>query len=262
MGSRKNWCFTLNNWTENEKNQLINSMYSQLRFGKEIGENGTPHLQGNIIFYNTYRLSGLRRHFNPRIHWEPTQSAERAGNYVLKENDYEIYYKDKQGLFTDGKSQGRRTDLKEAAEKVTKGTSIEEIAKEFPELYIKYHNGFKSLHLLQARRRTEAAEIRYVDSVQKIPGEYWRIGEDTRFFEGYTGQDVVYLGDYAIDREWRRNLVFGRGEIRVNVKNGSVQWAPKVIYLLGKDPAICEICEQYGQDDNCWKCKGKGLKSQ
>jgi hypothetical protein len=45
------WCFTLNNWTEEEYVQIVQS-FSQgghnYVIGKEVGENGTPHLQGYV----------------------------------------------------------------------------------------------------------------------------------------------------------------------------------------------------------------------
>lgn len=49
----KAWCFTLNNYTENELGALV-QLFSSLAdkyyyiVGEEIGEQGTPHLQGYI----------------------------------------------------------------------------------------------------------------------------------------------------------------------------------------------------------------------
>ncbi len=49
----KAWCFTLNNYTENELGALV-QLFSTLTdkyyyiVGEEIGEQGTPHLQGYI----------------------------------------------------------------------------------------------------------------------------------------------------------------------------------------------------------------------
>ncbi len=49
----KAWCFTLNNYSENELGALV-QLFSSLRetywfiLGEEVGEQGTPHLQGYI----------------------------------------------------------------------------------------------------------------------------------------------------------------------------------------------------------------------
>lgn len=40
----KYWCFTINNWTEIDVPKFLNMEY--LVFGREKGEDGTPHLQG------------------------------------------------------------------------------------------------------------------------------------------------------------------------------------------------------------------------
>ena len=46
------WCFTLNNYTENEYSSILYELESSNQFfyilGKEIGENETPHIQGYI----------------------------------------------------------------------------------------------------------------------------------------------------------------------------------------------------------------------
>ena len=52
------WCFTLNNWTPTEY-EFLSSLFLALShshfyiIGKEVGENGTPHLQGYIALRET-----------------------------------------------------------------------------------------------------------------------------------------------------------------------------------------------------------------
>ena len=45
--SLRRMCFTLNNWTTEEHDKYVeygNTLQMFICFGKEIGENGTPHL--------------------------------------------------------------------------------------------------------------------------------------------------------------------------------------------------------------------------
>lgn len=48
MSQGKNWCFTINNWTEEEFQLLQDIEVQYLVVGKEVGENLTPHLQGYV----------------------------------------------------------------------------------------------------------------------------------------------------------------------------------------------------------------------
>ena len=45
------WCYTLNNYTEEEKENLWKEGTYQIQ-GYEKGSNGTPHIQGYIEFKN------------------------------------------------------------------------------------------------------------------------------------------------------------------------------------------------------------------
>ena len=52
------WCYTLNNYTEEEKENLWKEGTYQIQ-GYEKGSNVTPHIQGYIEFKNAKRLSSL-----------------------------------------------------------------------------------------------------------------------------------------------------------------------------------------------------------
>lgn len=86
----RNWCFTLNNYTDEDIDKLVNSSYKYLIIGKEVAPTtNTPHLQGFIIFPNARRLSTLKADYNKTTHWEiargtPEQNIEycsKSGNF-------------------------------------------------------------------------------------------------------------------------------------------------------------------------------------
>ena len=91
MSRSRNWCFTLVNYTEEEVNHLKGEL-PQVRyivFQREIGENGTRHLQGYLEFEIPERMSFLKR-INARAHWEPRLGSQReAINYCTRENTRE-----------------------------------------------------------------------------------------------------------------------------------------------------------------------------
>lgn len=85
---RRVWCFTLNNYTEDEYKALQDQKTKYIIIGKEKGENGTPHLQGYIQFPCGKRLSALKK-VSPRAHWEEAKgNPEQNFTYCSKDGDY------------------------------------------------------------------------------------------------------------------------------------------------------------------------------
>lgn len=82
----KCWFFTFNNYEEHHIGDLeikFREICSKYIFETEVGESGTPHLQGTIWLKTRMRWE----QFNlPRqIHWEKTRNEEAAANYCAKE---------------------------------------------------------------------------------------------------------------------------------------------------------------------------------
>lgn len=87
----RNWCFTLNNWTEDEYNHLKEGdNFRYLVCGKEVGEEtGTPHLQGYIVFANAVRMATVKKTISPRVHLAIAKgNAEQNRVYCTKGGDY------------------------------------------------------------------------------------------------------------------------------------------------------------------------------
>ncbi|WP_445779176.1 hypothetical protein, partial [Shewanella sp.] len=87
--NQKNWCFTLNNYTEEQYETLLNVDCTYIIIGKEIApETGTPHLQGFISFNKTKRLAACRKIM--QAHWTAcTGTAEQNREYCIKSGSYE-----------------------------------------------------------------------------------------------------------------------------------------------------------------------------
>lgn len=76
-----------------------------LIFGREVGESGTPHLQGFVIFNQTRRFRSAKDLISSRCHIEKAVAkSSQARDYCKKEGDWEEF-----GDFPD--NQGKRTDL-------------------------------------------------------------------------------------------------------------------------------------------------------
>jgi hypothetical protein len=90
----KKWCFTLNNWHKDEFDNISSIVPEFCDFaiiGSEVGESGTPHLQGFIEFKVKKRPKSVFD--NNRIHWEKAK-GNRAQNieYCSKESDVLLHW--------------------------------------------------------------------------------------------------------------------------------------------------------------------------
>lgn len=86
--SRK-WCFTLNNFSEEEYNLLRHTLHLKkwkYILGKEVGsENETPHIQGFIEADNAIRFETLKK-IMPRAHMEVCKGSTLS-NYEYCSKD-------------------------------------------------------------------------------------------------------------------------------------------------------------------------------
>lgn len=81
----KNWCFTLNNYSEKNIDDLLlwfdGSKHNYL-FQEEIGKQNTPHLQGVVSFSSKCRPLENKKNI-PEIHWEKTRSLGHSIIYCI-----------------------------------------------------------------------------------------------------------------------------------------------------------------------------------
>ena len=127
------WVFTVNNWKPDDEDTFQNLDCKYLVYGKEVGDSGTPHLQGFVTFRGQKRLSALKK-VHQTAHWEVAKgTSPQAAKYCKKDGDY--FEKG------DTPSQGKRSDLQLVADLIKAGTSIQEVADEHPTTYMKYGRG-------------------------------------------------------------------------------------------------------------------------
>lgn len=82
------WCFTLNNYENIDISSIVLCFSNKCKFaivGKEVGDSGTPHLQGYCEFKTKCRPKGL---LSERIHWEKAKGNRDANvDYCSKDNN-------------------------------------------------------------------------------------------------------------------------------------------------------------------------------
>lgn len=84
----RGWCFTINNPTEEDSLVPLQEAAVYVIAGKEVGEGGTPHLQGYCYFRTSKSLAQLKV-LLPRAHLEAQKGTlEQAIDYCKKEGDF------------------------------------------------------------------------------------------------------------------------------------------------------------------------------
>lgn len=86
MSRYRCWCFTLNNYTEDEVTHLLNifdTLCKDYAAQEEISQTGTPHIQGYLYFNNNRTFTAVRA-LLPRAHVERARKAIAAKKYCIK----------------------------------------------------------------------------------------------------------------------------------------------------------------------------------
>lgn len=237
----RSWCFTINNPTNAEK-ESVKSLgdHDRVRYivcGNEIGENGTPHLQGFImlrsprVMASVKKLSGMARSHLERMRGTPAQAAE----YCKKDGDF--------WEAGDAPRQGARSDLDEIKREISEGKSELYIADNHFNKWVIYRRSFSAYRrlLVESPRNykswtnvlvgpTGLGKTRFVYQ-QHADDDIFVWGGD-RWFDGYCGQRIALLDDF------RGELAIGfllrlldRYPMQVPIKGGFVNWNPKRIYI-------------------------------
>lgn len=128
--ARYGYCFTLNNYTPDNELALQGSIgqcgISYMSYGREVGAQGTPHLQG---YLQSNQKNKSRFHDKLGIYVMPQQrSAIQARDYTMKDNDYwQAGSFDENIKGTKEKNQGQRSDHDTVKDMIDTGKSYEDI---------------------------------------------------------------------------------------------------------------------------------------
>jgi len=191
----KCWCYTLNNYTEADVERckgLVDGVEYHV-FGREVGESGTPHLQGFIKFEVRKRLLAVKALIGSNPHLEYAHHPDNAAAYCKKEDpDYFEY-----GTY---KGAGKRTDIDEFKAFIQQASIEkrkvydEDLRQEFSSLYSRsakfmkeYRDDHKVEELMETHplrawqeqlntdlnREPEARKIIFMVDVEGNAGKSW-----------------------------------------------------------------------------------------
>lgn len=202
----RHWCWTLNNYTDDEQAHIRAIECTYLVFGREVGEQeGTPHLQGFITTHTRQRFTQVKALFPDRVHLEKARgSPDQADEYCRKDGDFEFF-----GTRPAGRKRTRDELAVQFREAVQSGgsTALVEWADANPGVHaFSGHNLLRNYQSLVIPRRREgvtctwivgptgsgkshAAWLKYPDAFSKEPRHKW--------WSGYLGEKSVIIDDFG-----------------------------------------------------------------
>lgn len=250
MSLARNWCFTINNYSDDDQallRELVpRGLALYLVFGRETGASGTKHLQGYIQLSTKKRIKWLKNTIHATAHFESARGTPQENTtYCTKDGDAEEI-----GVRQPG--QGARTDLQAVVDMVRAGATIRKIAEEHPQAAIRYGHGIARLRIVLPPPSREEPPIINVfwgatglGKTRRVhsecdPGSLW-IHPGGPWFDGYDSHEAVLFDDF--DGGWFKLgyllKLLDRYTFQVPMKGGYLWWNPPKIYITSNiDPRL------------------------
>lgn len=242
----KRYCFTINNYTEEDIRHLEKIDVQYLIYGREVAPTtGTPHLQGYVEFKRPTRMKTANRSLGGKCAVKVARgSAEQNIDYCSKEDEDPVI----RGEPLVG--QGSRSDLDDVKSAIIDGT----ITNQWDLItsvrsFAAFGLGSKMLAMMNPPKRvppkvywlygsTGTGKSKAADDFSELQaGKGWRTWRsfdcNFKWFDGYCGQKLAIFDDFRatgipISRVLR---TFDRYPMQCEVKGSVTWWCPLVIVV-------------------------------
>lgn len=260
MDKSRAWVFTWNNYEEENKTNILklpieNTQVKYVGFGEEIGESGTPHLQGLIYFHNRVRFNSVKKVLNEKVHIEMMKgSIEESLAYCNKDGKYSESGTKPFSQKEKGESEKERWEL---ALQSAKKRKLEDVPAD---IQIRY---WSSLNKIAEHYKEKPENLEEVcgEWIWGPPGtgKSWTAREEnpshyikdpnTKWWDGYDGEATVIIDDFnqgtpemgTYIKLWTDIYPF-----RAEVKGGSIFIRPKRIIITSNGPIQAIFPESTG----------------
>lgn len=238
----RDWCFTLNNYVDQDITQLEEIDCKYVIYGKERGDSGTPHLQGYVYFANARTGAQARRLLPRGAHIEKRMAKDPglAIDYCKKDGDYT-----ERGEPPASQEEKGRRGMEAARWAIKKARTgdIASIETEQPGLFLQYGPRLESLFVPPNKPLDVLEHEWWVGPTgtgksrllwELYPEHYGK--KINKWWDGYKRQEVVAIEEWSPEarltaqalKQWADHYPF-QGEI----KGGSMQGLrPRKIIIL------------------------------
>lgn len=201
MSKSRDYCYTINNYTDAHIELLQELDCAYVVYGKEVGESGTPHLQGYVRFPTPRTMKSVINKI-PGAHIEIKKgTCEQAIAYCKK--DGVVYERGEAPMTQSQKGDCNKRRFEEAFEAAKEGRH-DDIPADLRTRYYATYKKIREDHLTKPEPLTELQnEWRYGPtgtgksrSAQELYPDAYLKKANTKWWDGYIDQEVVIIDDF------------------------------------------------------------------
>jgi len=229
MASRNNppcryWVFTLNNYDDvsQPSDWFEEGSIKYITWQAEVGDSGTPHLQGYLVMKRNVRLSWLKTQYAPSAHWEQRKGThQQARDYANKDartdGPWTIGTHDEGGA-----GNGKRNDIAEMKKFIDGGVTEKQVMDKYYSNWLRYTGSINRHRMLVGSTQRDfitktlvlygppgTGKSHYALNFCKGKSSYWlprQSGQGQLWWDGYDGQEVVVIDDFDSSIPYTRML--------------------------------------------------------
>lgn len=241
----RRFCFTLNNYTDDDVEKCKRFLQENAKygiFGLEVAPStGTKHIQGFCNCKKPIRFGAIKAKINNALHIEKANGTDEQNKQYCSKGD---------NVFETGtpSKQGNRTDLQSLVDTIQNGErDLAAIAIKHPTSFIRYHRGIRTYLDIafpvsprnfktevyyywgppgsgKSRRANREATEKNGDSIYYKPRGIW--------WDGYRQQECVVIDDFYGWIKYDELLkICDRYPYKVQVKGGFEEFKAKYIWI-------------------------------
>lgn len=229
MTKARNFVFTINNYVDEDMDRIRgiggDEGCKYLCFGIEVGESGTPHLQGYVEFKNPRAFTAVCKLLKGHVELRKG-TAKQASDYCKKDGKFEEF-----GVMSN--PNGKRKDYDAIKEGVIEGKGIKDMLLDgvigdtftlsFAERISKYLEPSRDWEckIIWLYGETGTGKSKWAKEYVKEKS-YWKANRSDKWWDGYDGQDIVWIDDLRGDWcKFHDMLTYAdMYEVKVEVKGG------------------------------------------
>lgn len=244
MSRSRNFCFTINNYTEDVYLAVCAWDCKYLVVGKEVGESGTPHLQGFVAWDFTKTLSACKKIF-ATAHWEISKGTPGQAAEYCKKEDKAAFEKGVLPMSQKEKGDSNVVRCADALRAVAEGR-LEDVPADLLVKHLKQME-YAVLRVKASKRKLETIEGdmehewiwgptgtgKSYRARSENPGCYVKLSA-AKWWDDYDFEEVVLIeevGLKALDHSEEFKVMLDRYKFRCEVKGGSLLIRPRKLVI-------------------------------